>query len=52
VQENVTQIRFNQILCEEMDKVFQLKPLPLDPDYKLKYSKEGKDVFITSGYYR
>ncbi|HUT83840.1 MAG TPA: hypothetical protein VMX95_04250 [Thermodesulfobacteriota bacterium] len=51
MQKNVTHIHFNQILCEEMGKVFELKPLPLDPDYKLKYSKEGKDVFITSGYF-
>lgn len=51
MQETVPKIHFNQILIEEMGKVFEIKPLSLEPDYKLKHSKEGKDVFITSGYY-
>jgi len=51
MQEQVLKIHFNQILCEEMGKVFECKPLPLDPDYKLKYSRDSKDTFITSGYF-
>jgi hypothetical protein len=51
MQEIFPKICFNQILCDEMGKVFELTHLPFDPDYKLKYSKEGKDVFITSGYF-
>jgi 15,16-dihydrobiliverdin:ferredoxin oxidoreductase len=43
------EIHFNQILCEEMGKAFELNPLPLDPEFKVKYSeREGKNVFITS----
>ena len=31
------QLRFNQILHEEMRKHFTLRLLQLDPDFKLKY---------------
>jgi 15,16-dihydrobiliverdin:ferredoxin oxidoreductase len=51
LEEKELKIRFNQILCEEMGRYFELSPLPLDPDFKVKYSdREGKDVFITSEY--
>jgi len=44
-------INFNQILSEEMGKAFELNPLPLDPDFKIKYSeREGKSVYIKSEY--
>jgi hypothetical protein len=42
-------LRFNQILFEEMGKIFDLKPLPLDQDFKLKYSdKKDKSTYIKS----
>jgi len=53
MQEGKTfKISFNQILCEEMSKSFELDPLPLDPAFKVKHSdKEGKSVYIKSGYF-
>jgi len=40
-------IHFNSILKTEMGKSFDLQPLPLDPDLKLKYSdKKNKDTFL------
>lgn len=50
MEDQTLKIHFNQILCEEIGKLFPLEHLPLDPDYRLKYSKESKDTFITSGY--
>lgn len=45
------EIGFNQILLEEMGKTFELSPLPLDPEFKLKYpDKEDKSVYIKSEY--
>jgi hypothetical protein len=43
-------MRFNQILLEEMGKIFELNPLPLDPDLKIKYSDSDKNIFIKSDY--
>jgi hypothetical protein len=44
-------IRFNLILQEEMGKEFELQPLPLDPDFKLKYSdKKDKSTYIKAEY--
>lgn len=43
-------IRFNQILLEEMGKLFELKPLPLDPAFKEYRSPEDAGVVITSEY--
>ena len=37
MEEKTLPIRFNEILREEMGKVFKLKPLPLDPDFAIKY---------------
>ena len=52
MEENKTfTLRFNQILHEEMGKNFELNPLPLDPDLKIKHStKEGKRAVIKSEY--
>ena len=42
-------IIFNRILCDEMGKCFDLQPLPLDPDLKLKYTdKKNKNIYIKS----
>ena len=41
-EEKSFEMRFNQILLEEMGKVFELNPLPLDPDLKIKYSDSDK----------
>ncbi len=42
-------IRFNQILREEMSKVFELKELSMNPDFKLKHSTEkSKGAVIKS----
>jgi 15,16-dihydrobiliverdin:ferredoxin oxidoreductase len=49
-EEKKLEMRFNQILIEEMGKVFELKPLPLDPDLKIKYSEGDKSVYIKSEY--
>jgi 15,16-dihydrobiliverdin:ferredoxin oxidoreductase len=50
-EEKTVKIRFNQILCEEMSKTFELKSLPLDPEFKVKYSeREDKSVYIKSEY--
>ena len=44
-------IRFNKILHEEMSKNFELRPLPLDPDLRIKQStKEGKGAVLKSEY--
>jgi 15,16-dihydrobiliverdin:ferredoxin oxidoreductase len=44
-------LRFNQILHEEMEKEFEVKSLPLDPDIKIKHStKEGKGAVIQNEY--
>ena len=47
-EEKKFKMRFNQILLEEMGKVFALKPLPLDPDLKIQYSGDDKNVYIKS----
>jgi len=48
-KEKSIKLRFNQILFEEMGKIFDLKPLPLDQDFKLKYSdKKDKSTYIKS----
>ncbi|MBW1825308.1 MAG: hypothetical protein JRI87_12295 [Deltaproteobacteria bacterium] len=49
-EEKRFEMRFNQILIEEMGKAFELKPLPLDPDLKIKYSEGDKSVYIKSEY--
>ncbi|MCK5421622.1 MAG: hypothetical protein KAJ08_05635, partial [Deltaproteobacteria bacterium] len=50
-EDNNFTIRFNQILHEEMSKIFELHPLFLDPDLKTKQStKEGKGAVIKSEY--
>ena len=49
-EEKKFEMRFNQILIEEMGKAFELKPLPLDPDLKIKYSEGDKSVYIKSEY--
>ena len=36
-EERNFKINFTRILCEEMSKYFDLKPLPLDPDIKIKH---------------
>jgi len=41
-------IRFNRILREEMSRVFELKELPMDPDFKLMRSTGKKQ---RSGHY-
>jgi 15,16-dihydrobiliverdin:ferredoxin oxidoreductase len=42
-------IRFNEILYEDMSKVFELKELSLNPDFKLKHSTEkSKGAVIQS----
>jgi len=46
IEEKALEMRFNQILLEEMGKVFELNPLPLDPDLKIKYSDSDKNIFI------
>ena len=44
-------IRFNQILIEEMGKIFELNPLPLDPEFKIKHTGNGdKRIYIRSEY--
>ena len=43
-------IKFNQILREEMGKLFELKPLPLDPAFKECYSENDRSVSIKSEY--
>ena len=49
-EEKKFEMRFNQIIIEKMGKVFELKPLPLDPDLKTKYSEGDKSVYIKSEY--
>jgi hypothetical protein len=49
-EEKTFTIRFNQILLEEMGKLFELKPLPLDPAFKECYSEDDSSVFIKSEY--
>jgi hypothetical protein len=47
MEEKTLPIRFNEILREELGKVFKLKPLPLDPDFAIKYpSEEDKSVCL------
>lgn len=44
-------IRFNRILREGMNEVFELKELPMNPDFKLKHSTEkSKEAVIKSEY--
>jgi hypothetical protein len=44
-------LRFNKILHEEMGGSFALKPLALDPDFRLRYSdKKDTSVYIASEY--
>ena len=45
------QLRFNQILYEEMRKHFTLRLLPHDPDFKLKYSGNDANAYIKSEYW-
>ena len=50
-EESTFTIRFNQILHDEMSKIFELHPLPLDQDLKTKQStKDGKGAVIKSEY--
>jgi len=50
-EEKTFQIRFNQILYDEMSKTFELTQLPLDPDFKIKYStRDEENVCIKSDY--
>ncbi len=47
MKEKPAAIRFNEILKEEMGKVFPLSPLPLDPLYSVKYADSGdKSIYI------
>ena len=48
MEEKTLPIRFNDILREEMDKAFALKPLPIDPDFALKYAGNDKSVCLTN----
>ncbi len=42
-------IMFNEILMQEMGRKFELTPLPLDPEFKMKYAdKKDKSVYIKS----
>ena len=51
MEEEKYAIRFNRILKEEMGREFELQPLPLDPDFRLKYSdKKDKRTCITCEY--
>lgn len=48
---NKYSIRFNKILFEEMNSVFELKPLPLELDFQVKHSTEkSKGAVIKSEY--
>ena len=48
-KEKTFSIRFNQILFDEMSSVFELKPLPLEQDFKVKHSTEkSKGAVIKS----
>jgi len=48
-EENKHVIIFNRILREETGKHFDLRPMPLDPDFKLKHTdKKDKNVYIKS----
>ena len=49
-KERQSNIIFNQILREELDKAFELRPLPLDPDFKLRYADKDKSVSIKNEY--
>jgi 15,16-dihydrobiliverdin:ferredoxin oxidoreductase len=50
-KEQSFKIYFNQILCEEMGKHFELKPLPLTPEFKERYSTaEDRNVCTKSQY--
>ena len=45
--EKIVELKFNRILFEEMGREFALKPLPVDPDYKLKYpDADDKSVYL------
>ncbi len=46
MEEKTLPIRFNDILREEMAKAFALKPLPIDPDFALKYAGNDKSVCL------
>lgn len=44
-------LRFNQILYDEISQLFELKPLPLNDDFKIKHSTEkAKGAVIKSDY--
>ncbi|MCG7850952.1 MAG: phytochromobilin:ferredoxin oxidoreductase, partial [Methanosarcinaceae archaeon] len=44
-------LRFNQLLHDEMSKCFDLKPLPFDEDFKIKHSTgKTKEGVIKSDY--
>ncbi len=46
-----TTIKFNHILHDEMSSFFTLKPLPLAPEFKSKYTDDkDKSVHLTSEY--
>lgn len=45
-------LRFNQMLLEETGKLFTLSPLPLDPEFKLKYADSSdKSTSIKSDHW-
>ena len=46
-EENV-RIKFNHILREEMGNMFDLKPLPLDSEFKAKIAKNDKSISVKS----
>ena len=51
-KDKVYALRFNQILHDELSKIFEVEPLPLDPDIKEKRSgKEGKGAVLRNEYY-
>ena len=50
VEEKFFKIRFNEILIEEMGRQFDLKPLPLDPAFKIQSPENDKSVLIESDY--
>jgi len=52
MEETIVAIRFNEILKEELGNAFVLQPLPLDPDFALKYANaEDKRVYIKNEFF-
>jgi hypothetical protein len=52
MEETTVAIRFNEILKEELGNAFVLQPLPLDPDFALKYANaEDKSVYIKNEFF-